>query len=171
MSIYDDSAADDVPVWEPQSQPITLSEIAAEVGLSRDDIHQWMRVYSDFPKPLGLSGHDKTFDRAEVSAWLHKNRLHQYECANHNDWQTVRDMAEVIGMAPHRLATHLRRVPGRYPDGLNSDSPAVTTLNSCSTKLQSSDLTKPQADSCDDIYCRVHGYASVSYTHLRAHET
>lgn len=112
MSIYDDSAADDVPVWEPQSQPMTLSEIAAEVGLSRDDIHQWMRVYSDFPKPLGLSGHDKTFDRAEVSAWLHKNHLHQYECANHNDLQTVRDMAEVIGMAPHRLATQLRRVPG-----------------------------------------------------------
>lgn len=37
MSIYDDSAADDVPVWEPQSQPM--------IGFD-DTIGRRLRVYS-----------------------------------------------------------------------------------------------------------------------------
>lgn len=57
-----------------QSECMTFSEIAAELGIGIAYLHKWWRKIESFPKPReGSKARAHTFHRAEIMAWIAEN--------------------------------------------------------------------------------------------------
>ena len=51
------------------------TDIAAEQGVSRQRVHQWISSYRDFPPPISTGSNGAHYDLDAVKAWAQRHRV------------------------------------------------------------------------------------------------